>query len=383
MQLEGPLLPAPSRFRPDVLVIAGEHSGDQNAARMVRDFLERRPGAYVCALGGPALRAAGAELLRDLTTTSVIGFVDALRQISYFKRLLAAIVDWIETHQPRLVCFVDSSGLNLRIAAKLRERGLTRQTQARTRAVYYISPQIWASRAKRRFSMARDLDALATIFPFESDCYADTPLPVTCVGHPFVASGFEPVLSFDPNGPVLLLPGSRSSAVGRIFPPMLGAWKLAGRPTAAVITPSEAIEAQIRAMVGGESVQVLKSSRGIKAAAVLTTSGTMSMHCALAGIPGAVVYRANPLEYVLGRMLIRVPHLGIANLLLKREAYPEYIQGRATPEALARELRECLADSARRQAAEINAGELRALLSATSGPGPGAWLKGQLEASPA
>ncbi|WP_404421720.1 lipid-A-disaccharide synthase [Nibricoccus sp. IMCC34717] len=383
MQLEGPLLPAPSRSRPDVLVIAGEHSGDQNAARMVAAFLERNPGAHVCALGGPALRSAGAELLRDLTATSVIGFVDTLRQLGYFKRLLRAIVDWIAEHKPRLVCFVDSSGLNLRIAAQLRERGLTRQAGAPTRAVYYISPQIWASRAKRRFAMARDLDALATIFPFESECYADTTLPVTCVGHPFVAPGFEPVLHYDPQGPALLLPGSRTSAVGRIFPPMLEAWRIAGRPAAAVITPSEAIEKQIRAQIGNEPVQILRSGRGVTAAAVLTTSGTMSMHCALAGIPGAVIYRANPIEYVLGRMLIRVPHLGIANLLLKREAYPEYIQGRATPAALANELQVCLSDRARRSVAETNARELRQLLSTSSGPGPGEWLDAQLKASPA
>ncbi|MDX2188121.1 MAG: lipid-A-disaccharide synthase [Opitutaceae bacterium] len=375
-------LAAPERPRPDLLIIAGEHSGDQNAARMLAGVLERRPHLRVHALGGPALKAAGADLLRDLTATSVIGFVDSLRQLGYFKALLTAIVDWVTEHRPRVVCFVDSSGLNLRIAARLRAAGVTRSSRATTRAVYYISPQIWASRKQRRFAMAQDLDALATIFPFEAECYADTSLALTYVGHPFVASGFEPVLRHDPEGPVLLLPGSRKSAVGRIFPPMLEAWKLARRPAAAVIVPSEAIGVQVKELIGTEPVSVLRSGETVGASAVLTTSGTMSMHCALAGIPGAVVYRANTLEYFLGRLLIQVPHLGIANLLLKRLAYPEYIQGAATPEALAREILDCQSNPARRAEATATAEELRGLLGVTGGEGPSQWLERQIDLAP-
>jgi len=358
-------LAAPSAGHVDLLVVAAEHSGDEHAARMVRGLLERQPHLKVCALGGPRLQAAGAQLLRDLTGSSVLGFA-VISKISYYKALIADIVRWVGRHRPRAVCFVDSSGLNLRIAQGLVDQGYSIKGGGPTQALYYISPQIWASRAGRRFKMSRHLDGLASIFPFEPAVYSDTRLPVEFVGHPFVAADYVPPVRYDPAGPVLLLPGSRKSAVARIFPVLLEGYKAwSGDRPAVVLYPSDEIKAVLEAANPPANVTLRRTNDGtaVAASAVLTSSGTMSMHCALAGIPGVVTYKADKLTYLLGRLLVTVDYLGIANLLLREPMYPEYIQGAAKPAVLAAELEDCVQNPARIARTREQATRLRALLS--------------------
>lgn len=377
----------------DLLVIAGEHSGDEHGARLVCELRAKQPGIQVAALGGPKLTAAGAQPLFDLTASSVVGLVEVLKHYSFFRALFTETLRWIEEHRPRAVCFIDYPGFNLRIAAALRARGLSVKGGGAIKTLYYISPQIWAWKARRRFAMARDLDAMAVIFPFERECYADTALPVEFVGHPFLAADYAAPVQFDPAGPVLLLPGSRRQAVSRIFPVLLDGFRAFGEREAIVLYPSEDILHVLRAANPPPRVKLLpvtEHSAGkatmpsgsiagpIGASAVLTSSGTMSMHCALAGIPGAIAYRANALTYVLGRMLVRVPYLGIANLLLSEPMYPEYIQNTATADALAGELRSCLHDDLRRKRTAEQAARLRRLLSAPANGSAAEWVARQL-----
>jgi lipid-A-disaccharide synthase len=378
-------LPSPAAGRVDLLVVAGEHSGDEHAARMIRGLRGAHPGLAVAALGGPQLAAAGAQLLHDLTASSVVGLVEVLRNYPFFKALFAETLRWIAAHRPRVVCFVDYPGLNLRLAAALRERGLSIKGGGAIRTVYYISPQIWAWKAKRRFTMARDLDAMGVIFPFEPACYADTTLPVEFVGHPFVAPDHRPPVRYAADGPVLLLPGSRRQAVGRIFPALLAGFRAFGEREAVVLYPSAEILGVLRAAQPPARVRLVQvgendggGSEPVAASAVLTSSGTMSMHCALAAIPGAIAYRANPLTYVLGRMLVQVEYLGIANLLLGEPMYPEYIQNAATPAALAAELRACVDDPARRGRTVAQAARLRTLLTVPATGTAADWLARQM-----
>ncbi|MBL9216533.1 MAG: lipid-A-disaccharide synthase [Opitutaceae bacterium] len=382
-------LPAPAGGRVDVLVVAGEHSGDEHAARVVRELRATHPELAVCALGGPGLAAAGAQLLHDLTATSVVGFVEVLRHYSFFKSLFEATARWVERHRPRAVCFVDYPGFNLRLAARLREAGLAARAGGPVRLLYYISPQIWAWKARRRFTMARDLDALAVIFPFEPACYADTALPVEFVGHPFLAPDYAPPVRHDPQGPVLLLPGSRVQAVERILPLLLGGFTEYFAENAdvraVVLFPSNEVAAVARGVLARWPALAgrveLRENRGCTAAsAVLTSSGTMSLHCALAGIPGAIVYRTNPLTYLFARWLVQVEFIGIANLLLREPMYPEFIQGAATPAALAAQLRECRGDPARRQRTRDQLARLRGLLAQPATGTAAGWLARQLGA---
>ena len=356
-------LEAPRDGRVDLLVIAGEHSGDEHAARMVAELRGKQPGLAVCALGGKHLAAAGAQLLHDLTASSVVGLVEVLKNYSFFKALFDETLRWIAEHRPRAVCFVDYPGFNLRLAAALNERGLAAKAGGPVKLLFYISPQIWAWKAGRRFKMAKHLDALACIFPFEVGCYADTDLPVDFVGHPFLAADYHAPVRYDPAAPVLLLPGSRKQAVGRIWPLLREGHAAYGKRPARVIYPSAAIRGVIEAGGVPRGVELMANEgQTIAGSAVLTSSGTMSLHCALAALPGAIAYRANPLTYLLGRLLVKIPYLGINNLLLKEAMYPEYLQGAASPQALAAELRDCLENPARRGKTQAQAEALKAIL---------------------
>ena len=346
-------LSAPREGRVDVLFLAGEHSGDQHAAVIARELAEIEPNWRMAAIGGPALQRAGVQLLHDLTKDSVVGLVEVLRHYSDFKRLFEAVLHWVEAWRPRVVVLVDYPGFNLRLAEALLKRGLSRKGGGTVGVYQYVSPQIWAWKAGRRFKMARILDELGIIFPFEAESYADTDLSVHFVGHPFVAGDYQNPLRYDPDGPILLLPGSRRQAVSRIFPVLLDgleAYLARGADRRCVCLYPEAtirllLEEEIgRRGLNADRVSLRPAEQGTTAAAVLTSSGTMSLNCALAGLPGAIVYRAHPLTAWLGRRLIRIPWLGIANLVLQREVYPECIQGAARPERLGSLLELALGD---------------------------------------
>lgn len=340
--------PAPEDGPPDLLIIAGEHSGDEHAAHLVAGLKARNPELKVPCLGGDKLQAAGAQLLYDLTAVSIVGFVEVLKHYKFFKALFERTLDWIERYQPREICFVDYPGFNLRLADQLHQRGLSRKGGGDITLSYYIGPQIWAWKAKRRFKMAELLDRLGVIFPFEVDCYKDTDLQVEFVGHPFVQADYELPFVYEATAPVLLLPGSRTAAVGRIFPVLLESFARALEQApglkARVVYPSRQILDQLKIIL--QSYPNLEDNisfeangqTGVPASAVLMSSGTMSLAVALSGIPGAIAYRLNPISYWMGRYLVKVPYIGIANLLLKRALHKEYIQGAATPERLAEEI---------------------------------------------
>jgi lipid-A-disaccharide synthase len=383
--------PAPVGGRPDLLIIAGEHSGDEHAAQLLADLRARQPDLKVACLGGVELQAAGAQLLYDLTAVSIVGFVEVVRHYNFFKGLFNQTLDWIERYEPKHICFVDYPGFNLRLAEQLAARGLSQKGGGTIGLSYYVSPQVWAWKAKRRFKMAQLLDRLGVIFPFEVDCFADTELPTEFVGHPFARASYEPPFTYDAGAPVLLLPGSRSAAVGRIFPLLLAGFREARRQKpelkAQVIYPSEQILSELEAILAGQpdleaSVSfVANGTERLPASAVLMSSGTMSLACALSAIPGAIAYRLNPMSYWLGRVLIKVKYIGIANLLLNRPLHPEYIQAAASPDKLSAELLRALEVPAAAEAAAQAADELRELLHAGSDATAAAWLARGLEAS--
>ncbi len=370
----------------DILVVAGEHSGDQHAAKVVAELLKARPGLRIAAFGGPELRAAGAQLLMDMTTFSAVGIVEILSAYPFYRKLFARMVSWTTQWKPKVVMLVDYPGLNLRLANELRKAGLSRAGFGETAVIQYVSPQLWAWKPKRRFTMARDLDGVGTIFPFEPAVYADTKLDARFVGHPFAESDHQPGLKYDPEGPVLLLPGSRPKPVRKIFPALVEAFALFRKDhpkrRALVLHTGGEVHAELYRLLAeygdqAKGIDLRPVSEGPAAGcAALVSSGTMSLTVALAGIPGAVVYRANPLTWIVGRRLIagRIDDLGIANILLKRQAWPEYLQGACEPAPLAARLRECVEAPGPRAQAVADAGELLGLLSAQSGSTPAEWV---------
>jgi lipid-A-disaccharide synthase len=376
----------------DLLIIAGEHSGDEHAALMLADLKSRRPDLRVACLGGLELQRAGAQLLYDMTAVSIVGFVEVVRHFSFFKGLFARALEWIERYRPGHICFVDYPGFNLRLAEQLAARGLSRKGGGAIGLSYYVCPQVWAWKGKRRFQMARTLDRLGVIFPFEVECFADTDLATEFVGHPFVRRDYKPPFRYDPGAPVLLLPGSRRAAVGRIFPLLLEGFSAARRTIpdlrARVVYPSATIREQLEAELDArtqlrDAIELVpNTTEDLPASAVLMSSGTMSLACALSGLPGAIAYRLNPLSFWLGRLLVSVPYIGIANLLLKRPLHAEYIQGKARPDRLAGELIRALREEAAAEAARQGALELQECLQPESGATAALWLERGLDASP-
>ncbi|MDG2170814.1 MAG: lipid-A-disaccharide synthase [Opitutales bacterium] len=382
-----PVLPdelaSPAQGTVDILVIAGEHSGDEHAAVVIRKLLQDQPDLKIAAVGGELMMGAGAQLLFDLTHLSVVGFFEVLKHYKYFKQLFGTVIDWVDQHRPRAVVFVDYPGFNLRLAKALFEKGIAAKAGGETKLLYYIGPQIWAWKAKRRFEMDRLLDGLSVIFPFEVECYADTNLETTFVGHPFLQSKQDCDLVYSAEGNLLLLAGSRVSNVRRVLPILLEAYErfLAnyGGRDATLVYPSETILSEIERVLEAfpkakKRISLVRNEGGIEAGAVLTTSGTMSLRCGLAGIPGRIVHRIQGLSYVLGRILVSIPYIGIANLLLEKPYYPEYIQGDAKPSVLAKEIDRCLTDQEVIQQTQDDCKELHRRLKQENDETPWNWL---------
>lgn len=333
----------------DLLIIAAEQSGDEHGKSIVDAYRDRYPEANIYAIGGANLADSGAHFLFNLVAHSVMGIVEVLRQYGFFRRLLKEIVQWIRRHRPRQVCFIDSPALNLRIAAQLYRYGVSHRSGGDVYLYQYIAPQVWAWKAQRRFTMARYLDSLGVIFPFEVKHFADTNLPTFFTGHPFVLPGHVSPVYYEANGRIFLLPGSRRQSIGRIFPPMLETFRLLENQSleGVCLYPTKQIarllEEELKRFPSLVSrVHLLPMDEAMKnpigARATIVASGTMSLRCALQGIPGIVVYKTSPLTYWLGSRLVNVRHLAMANLLLGYELYPEYIQQNARPAVMAKRM---------------------------------------------
>ena len=339
----------------DLLVVAGEVSGDEHGSELVSGLFKRQPDLTISAVGGGELEKKGAHLVYPLVDHAVVGFFEVIKNYQIFKQIFSATIEWIKKFQPRTVLLIDYPGFNLRLAKELKKLGLSRKGGGDILVLQYISPQLWAWKPKRRFVMEKILDGLGVIFPFEVACYEDTNLPVSFVGHPFVQPGYQNSISYDPKGPLLILPGSRVQPVQRILPVFLDTVSelLKDFPDLEIVLPVPDLTIRnladhllsLRSNLKGR-VRVVLGKAGIKARAALMSSGTMSLSCAIAGIPGVIAYRAHPLTYLLGRTLIRIPHLGMANILLADDPpYPEFLQGRANGRVLSRSMTTILKDS--------------------------------------
>jgi lipid-A-disaccharide synthase len=374
----------------DLLVVAGEASGDEHAARLVRDLKSKYPDLSISSLGGEELIKAGAEQVFPLANHAVVGLMEVIKNYSLFRNLFKQTLDWIEQARPRCVLLVDYPGFNLRLAQALKERGISCKGRGSTVVLQYVSPQLWAWKPGRRFRMAEILDGLGIIFPFEKKCYADVSLPVSFVGHPFAHPSYQSTVSYDPSGELLLLPGSRLQPVSRILPVFLDAFEelLAGDSDLQGILPVAGpnLRCLVESLVNvrahiRKKIRIVDRTSPLLARAALMSSGTMSLACAWAGVPGVIGYRAHPITYWIGKCLVGVPHLGMANLLLpENPPNPEFLQSQATGKILSREVASLLNDPESGKQATQTANQLHKLLAQPESRGAVDWLvqKGKL-----
>ncbi len=357
-----------------VLVIAGEVSGDQRAAEVIRAVRARQPDIRFWGIGGPEMRAAGATTRHDIRDMAVMGLVEVLRRYAFFHRVFNEMVAAAETERPDAVLLVDYPGFNLRFAAQMKKRGI--------KVIYYICPQVWAWHRARIPKMAQIVDRLLAIFPFEPEVFAGTKLKVDFVGHPLVdaalAARAAPPQPLPWQGAprIALLPGSRRQEIERILPALVQAAALIQRqkPDASFIlaAPSEAVATIVRATLarlGGGPAScdiVVDQTREVlrQARAALVASGTATLETALMGCPMLVVYRTSWPTYWIGRQLISVSHIGMVNLIAGRTLCPEFIQHDATPEKLAAGLLPLLGETPERAAQLAGLAEVAAKLGA-------------------
>ena len=371
----------------DLLVIAGEASGDEHASQLIKNLKARNPSLQIAGLGGDELQRAGVKLLFNLVDHAVVGIFEVLKNYSFFRELFDLTVEWIRKNKPKTILLVDYPGFNLRLADALKKAGLSRKGGGEIIVLQYVSPQLWAWKPRRRFKMEKVLDSLAVIFPFETDCYQDVNLPVAFVGHPMVGSGKpEQLIQYDPAGPFLLLPGSRSQAIERILPVLLDSFEklLAEFPDVSALIPASNVKMKetIRGILEShknlkEKVEITESTDDLSARFALMSSGTMSLRSALSGIPGLIIYKAHPFTFLLGKALIKVKYLGMANLLLpENPPYVEFIQGRAKPKLILIEIKNILGNEIEsRQRSLSSAKQLKDLLRGPQERGVVEWLE--------
>ena len=383
------------------MLIAGEASGDVLAAELVRALraelaeIESIPTADYQPLhaslearffgaGGPRMAAAGVDLAFDMTAHSVIGLSEALKHYLKFRRLFYQLFRLALERQPDAIICVDFSGFNRRFAHAIRQYTRGRNDwfhDWNPRIIQYVSPQVWASREGRAYQMARDYDAVLSIFPFEKQWYAKRvpQLRVEFVGHPIAERyGEGRAVRGEGRGAtgapmLLLLPGSRTSELARHLPVMIGALASirAQLPNLRVrmILPNENLAQQAKAL--GLPVDLEVQVGGLpeslaEADVAIASTGTVTTECAYFGVPTVALYKTSWSTYQIARRIVKVKYLAMPNLLANEEVFPEFIQGAASPENIARATLELLRDEGRRARVKSKLAEVVASL---GGPG--------------
>jgi lipid-A-disaccharide synthase len=320
---------------------------------------------------------AGVELAFDLTQHSVIGLAEVLREYPKFRRLFRQLFQLAIQRQPDVIIGVDYSGFNLRFGRAIKQFVRARRGEFNNwnpKLVQFVSPQVWATRPGRAQKLAEDYDLLLSIFPFEKNWYAKRApgLLVEFVGHPMVGRFSVPSSGFRVPGQsplVILLPGSRPGELRRHLPVITDVFERMRRELpglrAKMVLPGETLARLVKAsglppalevQVGGVSAALAEADLAI------TKSGTITMECAMFGVPAVVFYKTSWLTYLIGKQMLNVEYIAMPNLLAGEEIFPEFLQAAATPANIARTALELLRDDPRRRAVKIRLAQVIASL---------------------
>lgn len=360
-----------------VMFSAGEASGDRHGAHMFQELTALSPGIRGLGMGGAAMRAAGIDVRVDSGGIGVIGPVEILRHYREIRAALTAMQRLLLAEPPDLLICVDYKEFNLKLARFAKRHGI--------RVLFYVSPQVWAWRRGRVVTYGKAIDMMAVIFPFETAYYEAENVPVRYVGHPSVDK-VQPLRSrgedfavygLDPARPVVgILPGSRDNEIRGMLPVMLqAAQKLAAQhpglqfllPQADSITDA-LLETYLQdcpltiKIVRQETYDAIQCCD-----AVMTTSGTATLEIALLGVPLLIAYRLSAISYWLGRWLVKIPFIGLPNIIAGRAVAREFIQHALTADNLATEIDRLLFDPAYRDACRQGLQQVKTRL----GPGGG------------
>jgi len=337
-----------------LLLSAGEASGDMYAARLAT-ALRQRLDVAIFGMGGPQMRAAGVEIITDYSEVSVVGITEVLKRLPSLFRAMRRLVDEAERRRPPLAILTDFPGFHLRLARKLRPRGI--------RNVYYICPQFWAWRQWRVNLVRRRFTQALCIFHFEEKFYADAGVPVKFIGHPLVGN-VKPTMKrkffckkygLEEGDPILtILPGSRRGEIAHHVPVLVEALAEMRRTLpgsfGVVVAVAPGLDSEkLKTMFPGQwQVKFIEEDTYNALAAAdlaIVSSGTATVEAALLGKPMIVVYRLSPLTARLAKPLVRTDFFSMVNLIAGRAVVPELIQHDFTPQRVAAETANLLSAS--------------------------------------
>jgi len=343
----------------NVVIVAGEASGDAHAARLVKELKKLDNSICFRGMGGDSLRAAGVDVFIDMAEIAVVGFVEVLKKYSLIKAELNKLKQNISERPPDLLILVDYQEFNQRLAAYARSVGV--------KVLFYIGPQVWAWRPKRVYKMGRIVDHMAVIMPFEKVLYDDANVPVTFTGHPLTdevvrdktKQQARKSLQIDDITTVGLFPGSRGGEIAHILPILLESAKLIRQqqsqsthtelqfilPVASTIKAEnlEPFASELEALrvitVKDQFYDVAQSCD-----VILTASGTATLEIGLLEIPMVIVYKTSAITFFIGKNLVSLTHIGLVNIIPGKEIVREFLQGDAKPALIAEEALHLLND---------------------------------------
>ncbi|MGH7767355.1 MAG: lipid-A-disaccharide synthase [Candidatus Binatia bacterium] len=359
--------------RKRVLLVAGEASGDLHGAELARALLEKDSTLEISAVGGAALENAGARIVFDVDRIAGMGLTELAGHLTSIWRAYALVKRILREQRPSLLILIDFPDFNMRVARVAK--------RLRVPVLYYISPQVWAWRKGRIEQIARSVDRVAVVFPFEAPLYEKAGVKVDFVGHPLLdiaratQSREETLVRLGLNPSkrtIALLPGSRRREVAYHLPVMLEAAALLSRETPLqfvlvrastvgryALEPALARAAVAVSLSEGDAYNVLHASD-----LAWTASGTATLETALMLCPMIIVYRVTRLTYALARRLVRVEFIGMANIIAGEKIVPELIQGDMTAERIVLESQAILENRELRERMIAQLGEVRARLGA-------------------
>ncbi len=356
-------------------MVVGEVSGDQLGAGLIRALKARNPGVRVEGVAGPAMREAGCDVWEDADTLAVMGLVEPVKVLPRLLRLRRSLVKRWAEDPPDIFVGIDAPDFNLGLEKALRSRGIT--------TVHFVSPTVWAWRQGRVRKVAKAVDLVLCIFPFEEDFYKAHDVAAEFIGHPLADSvdtdidsaAMRRQLGLTAPRVIAVMPGSRRNEIARLGPVFAKACALLIdrypdlQFVAPMVSPTlrEAFKVQIDAAGMGDHIKLIDGNAVaaiVAADVVLLASGTASLQTALYGRPMVAAYKLSPLTYLMHRLfkLVKVKYFAMPNLLTDEPMVPEFLQDDATPEALSAAVAELLNDPDRRAVIESRFVALRAEL---------------------
>ena len=342
-----------------ILIAAGEASGDLHASCLVKAMLELEPSLHFYGMGGEKLREVGVRIIFDISRLSVMGITEVIRHLGHLYRVFKWLEKSLKNDRPDLIILIDYPDFNLRLAKVAKRYNVP--------VLYYISPQIWAWRTRRIKKIGKLVDKMIVVFPFELSLYEREGIDVSFVGHPLLdivkvnRSKEENIKRFgldDQKTTIGLLPGSRLSEVKKILPPVIGAAQQLSKrfknlqfilPIAPGLKKEDmaklAENTTIAITIVDDSIyEVIDSSY-----LVIVASGTATLETALLSTPMVILYKMSPLSYLVGRKLVKVKYIGMANIIAGKKVVPELIQDEATAERITYEVIRMLEDTSYHQ----------------------------------